>query len=189
MKTVGRFLLLGVLLLALAIPASAATLVYEDVFSFEYPDGWEDYGADPSGDIPGEYYEAAFVGGRRFDDLNVLVEIYYYEPFADVRLFDLEEELLQDYRESLECTFYEVKSGELIYAGEHRIPFALIHGIDSAGECFYAETVSNGWVISFWAYAYEDLRCTRERELTGEDMKTFRDLIGSFEPVTGGGAR
>lgn len=178
-KRTFKTLLLAVILLALGLPAPAETFIREGVFSFEYPDDWVDFGTDPSEDSD----DVAFVGGRRYNALTVDVQLFYDEYYADVRLFEADEDTLSDYAGMLESTFYEVYSSEIVRAGEHGIPFAMVHGVDDYGESLYAETIANGWSISFYGYAYADTDYTRMRALTDEDVEAFRAIVASVEPV------
>lgn len=178
-KRTFKTLLLAVILLALGLPAPAETFIREGVFSFEYPDGWVDFGSEPSKD--GD--DVAFVGGRRYNALTVDVQLFYDEYYDDVRLFEADEETLDDFAGMLESTFYEVYSTEIVRAGARGIPFAMVHGVDSSGDSLYAETIANGWSISFYGYAYADADYTQLRALTDEDVGIFRAIVASVEPA------
>lgn len=182
LKRVAVALLIALLLASAAVPAAAQTYVCENLCTFDYPDDWEDFGADSSNDEEGEYYNLAFIGGSAYDDLNVSVDLYYYDVYADIRLFSADEATLRDYVRDIESSFYEVASSEVVEVGEYGIPFAILRGTDRDGEALYAETLANGWCIAFYGYAYG--RNGREmRELTDEDERIFREIIASFEPI------
>ena len=186
MKRIWRGLLLALLLAALSSSAMAQTLVSEGLCTFTYPDNWEDFGADSSYDEEGRYYNLGYIGGSRYYDLNVSVDLYYYEDFADMRLFSADSATLRDYAHSIESSFYEVQSSEIIEAGEYGIPFVVVHGVDQDGECLYANTIANGWCISLCGFAYADRGYRNLRELTEEDEQVFRAIIESFEPILEG---
>ena len=189
MKHIGRILLLTMMLLALGIPALAVSFVYEDVFEFEYPRGWVNYGVDSSEDIQGEYYDAAFVGGKGDDDLCLSVTMYYEDEYDDIRMFSDGEQTAQDLLSLLESLFYEMQWSDIVKTDAHGIPFAVVHGVDSGGDCLYAETVNNGWTIAFWGYAYTDGNYDEVRTLTPEDEETFLRILRSFRPVIKEGGR
>lgn len=182
MKHIGRILLLTGVLLALGIPALAASFVYGDVFSFEYPDGWKDFGAETSQDVPGSYYEAAFLGGRRYDALNVTVRLYYDDEYENVRLFS-DGEAVEELRSYIESTYYDILWSEIVRSKEHGIPFVVVHGVDSAGESLYAETLNNGWSIVFEGYAFADTDYDEMRALTQQDVEIFCRMLESFKPA------
>lgn len=170
-------------LILLCGAALAATLTIPDILTLEYPDDWEDFGADDSDDVENLYYNLGFLGGPEPADLNVTLDLNYYEEYADMRLFDADDPTLRDFAEWLLSNY---ENGELLdirRVGAHRIPFAILKIEDFDGPSYVAETLTNGWDLCLTAYAYADASYDASRDLTSADLATFLKLVDSIEPI------
>ena len=178
-----RICILLTALLLLSGAALAATLTVPDVLTLTYPDGWEDYGADDRDDVEDSYYNLGFICGPGARDLNVSLDLYYFPEYADLRLFDLDDQAAQDYAGMLMEDYENAALLEIRRVGEHEIPFVILQTEDSYGPCYMAETLTNGWDLCISAYAYTDSNYDAARPLTGADLELFLEIVDSIVPI------
>ena len=175
-----------ILLLALLLlygAALAATLRVPDVLTLTYPDNWEDYGPDDRDDVKDEYYNLGFICGPGDSDLNVSIDLYYFPEYADLRLFELDEQATLDYADMLIEEYENATLLEIRRVGAQEIPFAILEAEDAYGPCYYAETLTNGWDLCISAYAYADSNYDAARPLTGADLELFLEIVDSVVPI------
>lgn len=170
-------------LMALSGTALAATLTIPDILTLTYPDGWEDCGADDRDDVANEYYNLGFIAGPGDTDLNLSVDLYYFPEFADIRLFEVDEQGTLDYADWLLSDYGGGELIEIRRVGAHEIPFEILEIEDSYGPCYIAETLTNGWDLCLSAYAYADARYDDSRELTQADLAQFLQIVDSIVPI------
>ena len=183
MKKKSIAILLALLLTLMPASALAKTLTCRNIFSIEYPLLWINYGADDSWDVENEYYDLGFIGGFDASALNIELAAYYIPQYSDVRLFDAEQEIIDEFAGLLLEEYPEGELVEIVYVGDYQIPFIIIRYCDSYGDGIAAETLSNGWNITLDGFAYADESYTSTRELTESDISTFMDVVYSFEPI------
>ena len=178
-----RICILLTALLLLSGTSFAATLTVPDVLTLTYPDDWEDYGPDDRDDVKDEYYNLGFICGTGDSDLNVSIDLYYFPEYADLRLFELNEQDAQDYADMLMEDYENASLLEIRRVGTHAIPFAILEAEDSYGLCYYAETLTNGWDLCISAYAYADSNYDAARPLTEADLELFLEIVDSVVPI------
>lgn len=178
-----RICILLLALLLLSGTALAATLKVPDVLTLTYPDGWEDYGADNRDDVENEYYNLGFICGPDDTDLNVSIDLYYFPEFADLRLFELDDQAAQDYAGMLMEDYENASLLEIRRVGEHGIPFVILQNEDGYGPCYTAETLTNGWVLCLSAYAYTDSDYETARLLSRAELEVFLGIVDSIVPI------
>ena len=170
-------------LLLLSSTAFATTLTIPDVLTLTYPNSWANSGADDSDDVEGEYYNLGFICGVGVQDLNVSIDLYYFPEYADLRLFELEEQDVEDYAGRLMEDYTQPRFLGIRWVSEHRIPFAIMEAQDSYGPFIIAETLTNGWDLCINGYAFSDSNYDVARELTDDDVDTFLAIVDSIEPI------
>ena len=178
-----RICILLTALLLLSGAALAATLTVPDVLTLTYPDGWEDYGADDREDVEDSYYNLGFICGPGARDLNVSLDLYYFPEYADLRLFDLDDQAAQDYAGMLMEDYENASLLEIRRVGAHEIPFVILQTEDSYGPCYMAETLTNGWDLCLSAYAYADSSYETARFLTQAELEVFLGIVDSIVPI------
>ena len=178
-----RICILLLALLLLCSVATAATLTVPDVLTLTYPDGWEDYGPDNRDDVKDEYYNLGFICGPGDSDLNVSIDLYYFPEYADLRLFELDEQDALDYADMLIEDYENASLLEIRRVGVHEIPFAILEAEDAYGPCYYAETLTNGWDLCISAYACADSNYDVSRALTQADLELFLEIVDSIVPI------
>ena len=178
-----RICILLLALLLLSGTALASTLTVPDVLTLTYPDGWEDYGADDRDDVKDEYYNLGFICGPGDTDLNLSIDLYYFPEFADLRLFELDDQAAQDYAGMLMEDYENASLLEIRRVGAHEIPFVILQTEDSYGPCYMAETLTNGWDLCITGYAFSDESYDAARELTDDDLETFLGIVDSSVPI------
>lgn len=178
-----RICILLLALLLLSGTALAATLTVPDILTLTYPDSWEDYGADDRDDVKDEYYNLGFICGPSDTDLNVSIDLYYFPEFADLRLFELDDQAAQDYAGMLMEDYENASLLEIRRVGEHAIPFVILQTEDAYGPCYIAETLTNGWDLCISAYAYVDSHYDASRALTEDDLEVFLGIVDSIVPI------
>ena len=178
-----RICILLTALLLLSGTALAATLTVPDILTLIYPDGWEDYGADDRDDVKDEYYNLGFICGPGDTDLNVSIDLYYFPEYADLRLFELDEQATLDYADMLIEEYENATLLEIRRVGAQEIPFAILEAEDAYGPCYYAETLTNGWDLCISAYAYADSNYDAARPLTEADLELFLEIVDSVVPI------
>ena len=178
-----RICILLLALLLLSGTALASTLTVPDVLTLTYPDGWEDYGADDRDDVKDEYYNLGFICGPGDTDLNVSIDLYYFPEYADLRLFELNEQDAQDYADMLVEEYENATLLEIRRVGEHGIPFVILQTEDGYGPCYIAETLTNGWVLCLSAYAYTDSDYETARLLSRAELEVFLGVVDSIVPI------
>ena len=170
-------------LLLLSGTAFAATLTIPDVLTLTYPNSWANSGADDSDDVEGEYYNLGFICGVGVQDLNVSIDLYYFPEYADLRLFELEEQDVEDYAGRLMEDYTHPRLIGIRWVSEYQIPFAIMEAQDSYGPFIIAETLTNGWDLCISGYAFSDSNYDVARELTDDDVDTFLAIVDSIEPI------
>ena len=178
-----RICILSLALLLLSGAALAATLTVPDVLTLTYPDSWENYGPDDRDNVENEYYNLGFICGPGDTDLNVSIDLYYFPEFADLRLFELDDQAAQDYAGMLMEDYENASLLEIRRVGEHGIPFVILQNEDGYGPCYTAETLTNGWVLCLSAYAYTDSDYETARLLSRAELEVFLGVVDSIVPI------
>ena len=178
-----RICMLLTALLLLSGAATAATLTVPDVLTLTYPDGWDDYGADDRDDVKDEYYNLGFICGPGDTDLNVSIDLFYFPEYADLRLFELDEQATLDYADMLIEEYENATLLEIRRVGAQEIPFAILEAEDAYGPCYYAETLTNCWDLCLSAYAYADSSYDTARLLSRAELEVFLGIVDSIVPI------
>ena len=170
------------LTLLLCAHAAAETLRIEDVLTLKYTDEWRDFGADDSYDEENAYYNLAFIGGAGDTELCLSVDLYYYEEYADIRLFSANEATIDDFAgwllEGCDGTLEAVRR-----VSDYQIPFVVLRTREDGGTVLSADTLTNGWDLSLSAYAYADAYSDVLRPLTDAECTLFLEILDSLEPL------
>ena len=178
-----RICILLAALLLLCGTSTAATLKVPDILTLTYPDSWENLGPDDRDNVKDEFYNLGFICGPNDSDLNVSIDLYYFPEYAGLRLFELDDQDVQDYAAMLMEDYENASLLEIRRVGEHEIPFAILEAEDAYGPCYYAETLTNGWDLCISAYAYADAHYEAARSLTEADLRLFLEIVDSIVPI------
>ncbi|MBQ9408207.1 MAG: hypothetical protein IJU28_02280 [Clostridia bacterium] len=181
-----RKLLCILLALCLALPWATALgegqkkLFTTRYFTVEIPNDWV---ADYSGlSQTKDSWELGYLYPPGDSTLCVYAEIEYYDEWKDVSLWRQNEAEMAEYTRVL-LKDYESYAPELIdtlYVG--RVPFLLLKLTDT-GSCFYwAETMTNGYMVGFECYALDE-RFSGYRDVTQAELETFLNILNSFVPI------
>ena len=109
--------------------------------------------------------------------------IMYYKDLKDIALWNSDEEEMQDYIDAVLEDFKDEEPEYLKTVMAGQIPFVLIRAVDDDGPYYYADTMTNGYAIVFYAYiARNDL--DRTLEPTEEQMQQLEEILLTFAPVT-----
>lgn len=177
------------LALLLALSAAGAALAEgiefkTNYFTLNLPDQWA-IRTDGAGKEKDEDLE--FLGycyAKKEKGLVVEAYLMYYKDFADLSLWDADEETIALYVQSV-LEDYEDDAPEflgIVTAGS--IPFVLIRAEDEDGEYLYADTMTNGYAIMFWAYV-TDYDAEFSYPLRNADIELFKSILETFQPVSG----
>lgn len=112
-------------------------------------------------------------------DPGMIVEtsLAYSEKLKDVILWDSTDEQIQEYVDTLLSDYADDNPEYLGRIQVGNIPFILIKAQDEVGPYHYAETITNGYKLMFFAYSEED-----SAALTEEQYGQFLNMLGSFSP-------
>ena len=183
MKRILAAALLFAVLTAAVCAVGADNVVFEnEYYTLTLPSDWRIDLSDAGVDEDGEYEDLGFLYSREDDGLAIEAGLEYYENMKDVSLWDMSAEELEAHVEEL-LKVYEFDDAaylDTVYAGA--IPFVIIHCEDEDGEYYYAETVTNGYVVNFYAYALDWE--SNYLPLRAKHLDVFRSILKSFEPVT-----
>ena len=173
----------------LALSAVNCALAEANVFKTAYftialPDGWE---ADTTPLDEDEKEEGVEYLGFFFDTKDVGLAVYayliYYEENKDISLWNANEADLKQYAEDLMEDFADDHPTDLGIVMAGSIPFVLIKGMYEDGEYLYAETMTNGYTIDFYAIITDE-SAIRQYPATDEYIEQFRSILSAFQPVT-----
>lgn len=179
--------MLALVLCVMLCPAALAqSMNGRNLFTLQIPKDWQDYGAESSEDVEGEYYDLGFAGGPGARDLNVGLSLYAYPEYADLRLFDAGNEEIEDFTDVMIRDFGGTKFVATRRVSEYDIPFSVFYCQDGQDEYICAATLANGWVIVIMGYAYANGKYEDLRSLNGEDVSQFMKILDSFEPILKG---
>ena len=178
--------------LVLALSAVCGAAVAENTFKTSYytltlPQGWEidteGTGVEEEDKNLKEEYLGSFYEPK---EIGLFIEAYllYYKDseLQNMRLWDAGEEELKSYEKEI-IEIYEDDDPELLGRVQaDRIPFVLIKATDDEGEYLYAETMSNGYAIAFYAYIIDDNETMYP--LNNQSIEQFKSVLETFQPVT-----
>jgi len=180
-----KILLSMILALALLLPctALAQTYTFDGVFTMEYPDEW--YYVEDSQDPTETIIGLGLLAGEGARDLNVQMDMRYYEDWSDWTLYNLSDEEMDHYIEVLlyDHSEYGAELVEVITSDVDGLSFVIIRGVDSYGDYFYAETMASGWSFGFNGYAFKNSDYDSCRDLTERDYELFVEIIRSFTAI------
>ena len=183
MKRIFAAVLLFAVLTAAVCAAAADSVVFtNDYYTLTLPSDWKIDLSDAGMDEDEGYEDLGFLYSREDDGLAIETGLEYYENMKDVSLWDMSAEDLQAHIDEL-LEIYDFDAAaylDTVYAGA--IPFVIIHCEDEEGEYYYAETVTNGYVVNFYAYALD--WDSNYLPLQAKHLDVFRSILKSFEPVT-----
>lgn len=178
-----------VMLVSSILPAYAQTVDGRGLFTLEIPEDWEDYGYSEESDVEGDSYDLGFYVGYGVRDLNIAVSLYAYPEYADVRLFELDDDSIHEYGTLMMDEFFGTEIVTECRVGDYEIPFVVFYSAEDKGQAIVAVTMSNGWAILFMGYAYEDADYAKMRDLNEDDVELFLDILNTFEPTVKGSAQ
>ena len=175
------------LILARFVLCSAAWAAADDgvLFETEYytltlPDNWKIDLDDLEEDD--KFEELGFMYAREDDGLAIEAALEYFESLDGISLWDAGEEDFQAYVDMILEEFAEDGAVVLDPVNANGIPFIIIRCEDDDGEYLYAETVTNGYVLSFYAYALD--WDSNYLPLEEKHLDTFREILSTFQPNT-----
>lgn len=177
-KTFSLILILAVLCTAAWAAADDGVLFENEYYTLTLPGNWRIDLDDLEKED--QFEELGFMYAREDDGLAIEAALEYYEGLDGISLWDADEEEFQDYVDMILEEFAEDGAYALdpVYAGA--IPFIIIRCEDDDGEYFYAETVTNGYVLNFYAYALD--WDSNYLPLQDKHLDTFREILGTFQP-------
>lgn len=174
--------LLMLLCAACPNPAYAEPVVYEGAFSIDPPDGWIFIPGDWESEEDSIY--AGFIAGEDGETPIIYIDLFYYEEYKGRSLSEDAPEDRDAYKDEILTSFEEYDpvrlESEWRYTSAQQIPFVCLDGKDSEGNYLYAETLINGWAVTFECYAITGKLFIRTRPLTDEEKAIFDAVIESF---------
>lgn len=182
MKKLLSLMLVLVLSLGVASSALAASVTFDTpYYTLTLPDNWEIYESDPEKDTETLKRLGYLSSPETQHYWWVETAIHYLENWKDVSLFNADQETLQRYLDATLNDFTDV-NGEFLgwfYAGD--IPFVLIKCRDDDGDYIYADTMTNGYCILFYAYI-KDTGSSKTYDLSDSDIALMRGIFETFQP-------
>ncbi|MBQ6962037.1 MAG: hypothetical protein IJP78_13790 [Clostridia bacterium] len=182
--------LIFALVLALSVVCGAAAA--ENTFKTAYytltlPQGWEidteDVGVEEEDKNLKEEYLGSFYEKK---GIGLFIEAYlvYYKDseLQNTRLWEAGEAELQSYEQEIMEVYEDDDPVLLDRVQADRIPFVLIKAADDEGEYLYAETMSNGYAIAFYAYIIDDDETLYS--LNNQSIEQFKNILKTFQPMT-----
>ena len=179
-------LMLALLIIVLTIGCGCAYMADDITFTTPYftltlPGDWE---IEPGSEYKSEYFEAEDLGFFYSpDDIGLAIEawMYYFEDIKDFSLWNADEEQLQAYADETMELFEDEDAEYLGIVMADRIPFVLIRSVDEDGEYLYAETVTNGYTITFYGYVmdYND----NTYPFTVDHIEQFKQILSTLRPI------
>ncbi len=173
------------LALVLALSASLA-LAKGEVFETKYftmplPDGWAYDNSDLEDPDVGEDLGYAYGPG----DPSLLIEAYviYNEDLQNFSLWSSDADELQAYIDATLEDYAEDNAEYVDTVMVGSIPFILLRGTDEEGPYLYADTMTNGYAIVFFAYVVGN--DNKSYDITEENIEEFKSILAGFTPVTG----
>ena len=114
--------------------------------------------------------------------LCIASQLDYYSDWADVSLWRNDPDDMDEYVASLlkQLDEYGASVMETVEVG--RIPFVILECTMDGCLMYYAETMTNGYAVSFQLYAMDD-DTYESRDVTREDYELFVRILDSFEPI------
>ena len=177
-KTLSLILILSVLLTAAWAAADDSVLFENEYYTLTLPGNWRIDLDDVKKE--GTFEDLGFMYAREDDGLAIEAGLEYYERLDGISLWDADEEDFQAYVDMILEEFAEDGAYVLDPVYASAIPFIIIRCEDDDGEYFYAETVTNGYVLSFYAYALD--WDSNYLPLKNKHLDTFREILGTFQP-------
>ncbi len=182
-KTVAIFALLALLL---TFGAFAETLGGRFETKFYYmpiPEDWETDKEDLKSEK--DHWELGFLySPGKNDFVSVMAYLDYYDSWQDVSLWRTDRDYMSEYLKPLldDYAEYSPEVKETVQAG--KIPFIVLKLNDRGNIYYWAETMTNGYVLGFEfnakfrvgsKYAY--------RSVTDEEYALFSQMLQSFTPI------
>ena len=179
-KILSLILILAVLFTAAWAEPVGGILFETGWYTLTLPGNWKIDLDDISESETGSFEDLGFMYAMEDDGLAIEASKEYYESLEGISLWDVTDEDFRAYMDMLLEEFADdgAFAYDPVYAGE--IPFVLIHREDEEGEFYYAETVADGYVLSFYAYALD--WDSNYLPLQAKHLETFREILGSFQP-------
>lgn len=166
-----RFLAFFLALTLLAGPALAAEQSFAGLFSIEYDEAA--YHADTVTYLTGSDGDSRWLMMLGANDYLIDVSMYRVEGWEHLSLTDPGDPMTSWYlKESLGNGIEYI--GNISAGGAL---FCLFRTFDADGEYLMAETVRNGWAISFYAY-YDDPEQKTDERLT----EALTELVSTYQP-------
>ena len=176
-----------VLALSALYGAAAENMFKTAYYTLTLPDGWEidtkDTGVeDEDKDIREEYLGSFYEPKRIGLFIEAYLVFYKDSELQSMRLWDASEEKLKAYEKEVMEIYEDDDPVSLGRVQADKIPFVLIKATDDEGEYLYAETMTNGYAIAFYAYMIDDEDTSYA--LNNQDIEQFKNILETFQPVT-----
>ena len=172
--------LLTALLPAAAVGQKQDNLFVTRYYSVEIPNGWvtDDTGLTQSKDN----WELGYIYPPGDSTLCIYSELKYFREWSDVSLWKNDENEMAEYTRVLLKDYQEYAPEIVDTVTVGRIPFILLKLTDE-GSCFYwAETMTNGYVVGFECYALDD-SLNNYRNVMQSELETFIGILKTFQPI------
>lgn len=170
----------------LGFAAAEGVAFKTDYYTMTLPRGWEidtdDTGVEEEDRELRQEYLGFCYDSR---DVGLAFEAYlvFYKDsdLQAIQLWNANEAEKQAYADGILETFEDDEPVFLGFVMADRIPFIVIKATDEDGDYLYAETMSNGYALVFYAYVFdgEDLY-----PITDQYMEQFKSILETFTPVT-----
>lgn len=174
------------LLLAVSVFTAAAegALFTTQYFTMELPEGWET-DMDVQEDDPEDDAVPLGVFGDTSKDVGIISEVYllYYEDLKNISLWSSDADELQAYADAVMEDLRDDKPEYLGTVMAGNIPFVLFKGTDEESEYLYADTITNGNSIQFYAYV-NDIDGEQYFPVTDEYIEQFKTVLATFKPAS-----
>ena len=182
-RTISLFLALVFALTALCCAASAQETFKTPYFTLTLPNGWliDTSEADAAVNKSGEQYLGIF-GDHAAIGLVVEADLVLYNELKDVSLWNYSEAELKDYADSVMEEFEGEHPEYLGVVKAGQIPFVLIKATDEDGDYLYADTMTNGYAVVFYAYVAGDKSDTL-LPMSDADWAQVESILATFKPV------
>lgn len=162
---------------ALAETGSEQTQTFKtDYYCLSVPADWEISTDDLEEDE--NYKELGMLYSQGDPGMVVEASLAYFEEMKDVILWDASEQELQEHIDTLLNDYADDKPEYVCLLEVGSIPFVIIKGVDEVGPYHYAETITNGYELMFFAYSEDD-----SMALSDEQYEQFINILSSFSPI------
>ena len=181
MKRLFGAVLILVLVLSLSCALGELGQTFETKhYTLSIPDGWT-VDKDDLNSKPGSW-ELGYAYAPEDDAMCIRATLDFYDSWDGISLWSADEDEMNEYRQAMmeDYAQYAPVLIDILYVG--RIPFFVMRLTDD-GEVFYwAETMTNGYVVGLECYALD--KKGDYRDVTDAERDLFIDILRTFEPKT-----